>query len=259
MASDPQDRVPGLRAEKGNQFIPPKDRREEGSVHAPPDLEATPERDPDPDPMPVTGDNPHPGAHGNPVHSNRAPHYSGTLERAVVAVFERREHCEDAVQRLVDEGGFEKDQMSLLVTDGLYRDIDEEEFLEMDVDRIEGERPSADELGGVFGALVAGLAQLGGGVANPTYGLYGSGPLYAAVASTPPDADEDRGIHDALARMGIAPEHMDQHLKMVQDGGLLLAVHTDAAPDVERAREILEDCEVMEVRAQPPGAAPEAA
>lgn len=250
MASDPQDRRPQLREEKGNRFIPPKDRREERSVHVSPDLDDNPSGSPDP--IPVTGDNPHPGAHGNPVDQGHARTDSGTVERTVIAVFERREHCEDAVVRLVDEGRFEKDQMSLMVTDGMFRDIHEDEFQEFDVDRIQGERPSADEIGGAFGQLIANLASLGPTAFDENDSVYATGPLYAAAATAAQDEDRDRALELTLQRTGVTPEHADQQIKMIRDGALLLAVHPDDAQGVSRAREILEDCEVMEVFAEPP-------
>ena len=150
----------------------------------------------------------------------------------VTGLFPTRSSAERATEDLVNYG-FSRDDMSLLMSDATRG---REFALRMATKAPEGAAAGAT-LGGVIGAVAAGLVALGI-VVVPGVGLVAAGPVVATLAGLGAGAAAG-GVTGALIGLGI-PEHEARfYNEHIEKGSILLGVYThdDRA---NQARKILD-------------------
>lgn len=140
----------------------------------------------------------------------------------ISAVFENTEDVESVVKELRNQG-FSENEIGVMMTDKrrdkLMQDVGGTKLPE-------GVATGAT-LGGVLGAVVAGLAAIGS-ITIPGVGLLASGPLVAALAGGGAGAAVG-GLTGGLVGWGI-PEH-EAHLyeRYIKQGKVLISVNTNEA------------------------------
>jgi len=150
----------------------------------------------------------------------------------VTGLFKTKTDAERAVESLVDYG-FSRDDISLLMSDATRG---REFALQMASKAPEGVATGAT-IGGVLGAIAAGLVALGI-VVVPGLALVGAGPIVATLAGLGAGAAAG-GVTGGLIGLGI-PEHEARfYSEAIERGGILLGVYThDDRSD--QARRIME-------------------
>jgi len=150
----------------------------------------------------------------------------------VTGLFKTRTDAERAVENLVDYG-YSRDDISLLMSDATRG---REFALQMASKAPEGVATGAT-IGGVLGAIAAGLVALGI-IVVPGLALVGAGPIVATLAGLGAGAAAG-GVTGGLIGLGI-PEHEARfYSEAIEKGGILLGVYThdDRA---DQARRIME-------------------
>ncbi len=155
----------------------------------------------------------------------------------VSALFKDRFAVEHAV-RLLQELGFEQDDVSVLMSDAtMGREFGE--FAVVKHSKVGEGAAAGAATGGVLGAIVAALAAVAS-IAIPGIGLLATGPLVAALAGAGAGGAAGTFV-GALVGAGI-PEHEAKLLGPgVERGGILVGVHVSERPDVARVKAALKE------------------
>ena len=137
----------------------------------------------------------------------------------VSGLFKTRSSAQRAVEALVDYG-YSRDDISLLMSDATRG---REFAIQMASKAPEGAAAGAT-IGGVLGAVAAGLVSLGILVV-PGVALVAAGPVVATLAGLGAGAAAG-GLSGALIGLGI-PEHEARfYNEAIEKGGILLGVYT---------------------------------
>ena len=162
------------------------------------------------------------------------------MSTLVTGVFGSRSAAQVGIEQLIDQG-FAREDISLLMTDTTRgREFGMQEHTKAP----EGAATGAT-IGGVLGALAAGLAAVGS-LAIPGLALVAAGPLVAALAGLGAGAAAG-GITGALIGLGI-PEHEAKFFhEEVERGGILVGVYAHG-DRVKVARDVLDAAGAEKVR-----------
>ena len=154
------------------------------------------------------------------------------MANLVTGLFRSRADAERAVEDLVHYG-WSRDDISLLMSDATRG----REFgLAMATKAPEGVATGAT-IGGVLGAIAAGLVALGV-IVVPGIGLVAAGPIVATLAGLGAGAAAG-GLTGALIGMGL-PEHEAKfYNEQIEQGGILVGVYTHD-DRIEQAGKILD-------------------
>jgi hypothetical protein len=163
--------------------------------------------------------------------------YMATL---VTGIFKTRSNAQRAVEALVDNG-FARDDISLLMSDATRG----REFAIKMVSRAPEGAAAGATIGGVLGAVAAGLVSLGILVV-PGVALVAVGPVVAALAGLGAGAAAG-GVTGALIGLGIPDYEAKFYNEAIEKGGILLGVYThdDRA---EQARKLIDATGAEKVR-----------
>jgi hypothetical protein len=141
------------------------------------------------------------------------------MSRLVSGIFPSRASAEHAVDELV-AAGFSENDVSLLMSDTTRG----REFVVHKGTKTPEAAATGATVGGVIGAIAAGLAAVGTLVV-PGLSLVAAGPIVAALAGLGAGAAAG-GLTGALVGMGI-PEHEAKFAhKEIEKGGILVGVYT---------------------------------
>jgi hypothetical protein len=154
------------------------------------------------------------------------------VSKLVTAIFNSRSHAEMAVDELL-KAGFSRDDISLLMSESTRG----REFAVKKTTKVPEATATGMTVGGVIGAVAAGLAAVGT-LVIPGLSLVAAGPLVAALAGLGAGAAAG-GLTGALIGLGI-PEHEAKFYDQeITKGGILVGVyaHDDRG---KLAKEILE-------------------
>ncbi len=154
------------------------------------------------------------------------------MSNLVTAIFNSRSQAEMAVDELL-KAGFSRDDVSLLMSESTRG----REFAVKKTTKVPEAAAAGMTVGGVIGAVAAGLAAVGT-LVIPGLSLVAAGPLVAALAGLGAGAAAG-GLTGALIGLGI-PEHEAKFYDQeIAKGGILVGVyaHSDRA---KQAKEILE-------------------
>jgi hypothetical protein len=156
------------------------------------------------------------------------------MERAVFGILPNEMQAQSAVQRL-RAAGFPPGDVSVLLADQTgTRDFAHEQGTKAPEGAATG-AATGGLLGGVAGWLV-GIGTL----AIPGLGPFvAAGPIMAAMSGAAAGAAVG-GLSGALIGMGIPEYEAKQYESKLQEGNVLISVHTEDAEDRRVAKEILE-------------------
>ena len=154
------------------------------------------------------------------------------MSHLVSGLFPSRVSAENAVDHLV-QAGFPETDISLLMSDTTRG----REFIVQKGTKAPEAAATGATIGGVIGAIAAGLAAVGTLVV-PGLSLVAAGPIVAALSGLGAGAAAG-GLTGALVGMGI-PEHEAKFAhKEIEKGGILVGVYTHDDRS-KRAKEILD-------------------
>src|SRR3954462_9639318 len=153
---------------------------------------------------------------------------------AVFGIYRDRQHVEEAVDTLLDNG-FRSEDISVLLPDN----VGTKDFAhEKNTKAPEGTATGATS-GAVVGGALGWLAGIGA-LAIPGVGPFiAAGPIMGALAGVGAGGAVG-GLIGALVGMGIPEYEAKRYEGQVKDGGILLSVHCDDSDWVGRAKRILE-------------------
>jgi hypothetical protein len=154
------------------------------------------------------------------------------VSKLVTAIFNSRSQAEMAVDELL-KAGFSRDDISLLMSESTRG----REFAVKKTTKVPEATAAGMTVGGVIGAVAAGLAAVGT-LVIPGLSLVAAGPLVAALAGLGAGAAAG-GLTGALIGLGI-PEHEAKFYDQeIAKGGILVGVyaHDDRG---KLAKEVLE-------------------
>jgi hypothetical protein len=141
------------------------------------------------------------------------------MAKLVTGLFKSRSEAERAVEDLISYG-FMREDISMLMSDATRG----REFRLTEATKAPEGAATGAALGGVVGAIAAGLVALGI-VAAPGIGLVAAGPILATLAGLGAGAAAG-GLTGALIGMGL-PEHEAKfYSEEIGQGGILLGVYT---------------------------------
>ena len=162
------------------------------------------------------------------------------MAKLITGLFKSRTSAQKAVEDLVNHG-YSRDDISLLMSDATRG----REFgLEMSTKAPEGMATGAT-IGGVLGAIAAGLVALGI-IVVPGLGLLAAGPIVATLAGLGAGAAAG-GLTGALVGLGIPEHEATFYNEHIEKGGILVGVYSHS-DTVERAKSILEAAGAEKVR-----------
>jgi len=153
---------------------------------------------------------------------------------AVFGIYRDRQHVEEAVDTLLDNG-FRSEDISVLLPDNVgTKDFAHEKNTKA---------PEGAATGATSGAVVGGTLGLLAGIgalAIPGVGPFiAAGPIMGALAGAGTGGVVG-GIIGALVGMGIPEYEAKRYEGMVKQGRVLLSVHCDNSDWVKRAKDMLE-------------------
>src|SRR3982750_757859 len=153
---------------------------------------------------------------------------------AVFGIYRDRQHVEEAVDTLLDNG-FRSEDISVLLSDNVgTKDFATEKNTQA---------PEGATTGATSGAVVGGTLGLLAGIgalAIPGVGPFiAAGPIMGALAGVGAGGAVG-GLVGALVGMGIPEYEAKRYEGSVKDGGILLSVHCDDSDWTDRAKKILE-------------------
>lgn len=162
-------------------------------------------------------------------------------KRAVIGIFNTPVQAERCLDRLRDLN-FPPSDISVLVPDkeGI-RDFVHERATKGP----EGATAGA-ATGGVLGGLAGWLVGIGS-LAIPGAGPFiAAGPIMAALGGAALGAAAG-GIAGGLIGMGMPEYEAKQYQAKVNQGGILISVHCETGEEVDRAKEIMEQCGATDI------------
>ena len=148
--------------------------------------------------------------------------YGDTHMTNVAGVFDSKTEADAAVSKLLDTG-FNKENLSLIVSDNARHAIFSSPADNESIRTIEGGAAGA-LLGGVLGALIAGLTIVGV-VVVPGSGLLAVGPLVSALTGAGAGAAVG-GLSGALISAGFAVDEAKRYEEEIRHGKAVIVVHT---------------------------------
>jgi hypothetical protein len=153
---------------------------------------------------------------------------------AVFGIYRDRQHVEEAVDMLLDNG-FRSEDVSVLLPDNVgTKDFAHEKNTKA---------PEGATTGAAGGAVVGGTLGLLAGIgalAIPGVGPFiAAGPIMGALAGAGTGGVVG-GLIGALVGMGIPEYEAKRYEGMVKQGRVLLSVHCDNSDWVKRAKDLLE-------------------
>src|SRR5436305_8161700 len=154
--------------------------------------------------------------------------------KAVFGIYRDRQHVEEAVDTLLDNG-FRSEDISVLLPDN----VGTKDFAhEKNTKAPEGATTGATT-GGVVGGTLGLLAGIGA-LAIPGFGPFiAAGPIMGALAGIGAGGVVG-GLVGALIGMGIPEYEAKRYEGRIKEGGILMSVHCDDGEWTRRAKEILE-------------------
>jgi hypothetical protein len=154
---------------------------------------------------------------------------------AVFGSYRDRQHVEEAVDTLLDNG-FRNEDISVLLPDN----VGTKDFAhEKNTKAPEGATAGAGA-GGLLGGALGWLVGIGS-LAIPGVGpLIAAGPIMAALSGAAVGAAVG-GVGGALVGMGIPEYEAKRFEGRIKGGGILLSVHSDNHDWTKRAKDILEN------------------
>jgi len=152
---------------------------------------------------------------------------------AVFGIYQNRDHVENAVDTLIDNG-FRPEDISVLLPDNVgTKDFAAEKNTKAPEGAATGAGTGA-VVGGTLG-LLAGL----GALAIPGLGPFiAAGPIMGALAGAG-SGGVVGGLIGALIGMGIPEYEAKRYEGMIKKGNILLSVHCDSSEWVGRAKDLL--------------------
>jgi hypothetical protein len=162
------------------------------------------------------------------------------MAKLVTGVFKTRAAAERAIDELI-HFGFSRDDISVLMSDSTRG---REFSMQMATKAPEGAATGAT-IGGVVGALAAGLVALGV-ITVPGLGLVAAGPIVATLAGLGAGAAAG-GLTGGLIGLGLPEREAKFYNEAVEMGGILVGVYTHD-DRVAQARKILDAAEAESVR-----------
>lgn len=152
-------------------------------------------------------------------------------ERVVSGVFESREEVNKALDALAATD-IPTEEISVIMNQQTF---EEEEFSEITTGlKLHDESVHSAKTGGVVGALLAAATALVGMIMAGA-GLLAAGPLIAVITSA-------GGLLGALIGAGFKENEAEALDDAVQQGKILLAVHSEDHKASRRAEEVLRNC-----------------
>ena len=163
------------------------------------------------------------------------------LRREAVAIFHSAEEFQDAIDELLSSG-FHRAELSLLASEAAIRDKLGHRYrriseLADDADVPRSAYVAGEDIGDAEGGIIGGLIYVGATIAAGAV-IASGGTLALAIAATAVAAGAGGLVGAVLAkRLG---DHHGRYLRgQIEQGGLLLWVHTRTAEDEERSARIL--------------------
>jgi len=163
------------------------------------------------------------------------------MKKSVFGILKNRAQAESVVERL-QAAGFISDDVSMLFSDTTgTRDF----ALQHETKAPEG-ATTGGGTGFVIGGILGWLAGIGM-LANPGVGpLIAAGPIMAALSGAAVGTVVG-GIAGALIGMGVPEFEARRYESKVKEGNILVSVHADDSGKVDRAKEILKECNAEDV------------
>ena len=164
-------------------------------------------------------------------------------EHFVVGIFEDIDSAKEALKGLLDDG-IDKKYISLITKNN------EEEVEDIELEKEESDIFSLATKGAIFGGIIGALA---GGVFMfiPGFGpIVGAGALASSLAGLLGGAMTGGaifGLADALIEWGVAEVEAKKYEKMVEDGKILVIVHSSEDENL-KAKEILKELGAKEIK-----------
>lgn len=150
------------------------------------------------------------------------------MAKFVTGIFKNRASAEAAVEQLLN-AGFSRDDISVLMSDATRG----REFVVAAASKAPEGASAGAAIGGVFGALAAGLVAVGV-ISVPGLGLVAAGPIVAALAGAGAGGATGGAI-GALVGAGFPEHEAVMYSQELSSGGILLGVyaHDDRADVAE--------------------------
>jgi len=163
------------------------------------------------------------------------------MKKSVFGILKNRAQAESVVERL-QAAGFISDDVSMLFSDTTgTRDF----ALQHETKAPEG-ATTGGGTGFVIGGILGWLAGIGM-LAIPGVGpLIAAGPIMAALSGAAVGTVVG-GIAGALIGMGVPEFEARRYESKVKEGNILVSVHADDSGKVDRAKEILKECNAEDV------------
>ncbi len=140
----------------------------------------------------------------------------------VSAIFENNQDVENVIRELHQQG-FSDNEIGVMMTDKRKQQILEH----AGATKLPEGIATGAAVGGVLGALAAGLAAIGS-ITIPGVGILASGPLVAALAGGGAGAAVG-GLTGALVGWGIPEEEAEHYERHIKQGRVLVTVNTEEA------------------------------
>src|SRR3954462_284685 len=152
---------------------------------------------------------------------------------AVFGIYRDRQHVEEAVDTLLDNG-FRSEDISVLLPDNVgTKDFAHEKNTKA---------PEGATTGATSGAVVGGTLGLLAGIgalAIPGVGPFiAAGPIMGALAGAGVGGAVG-GLIGALVGMGIPEYEAKRYEGRLKSGGVLLSVHCDTSDEIKRAKDVI--------------------
>jgi hypothetical protein len=160
---------------------------------------------------------------------------------AVFGIYRDRDHVEEAVDALLDNG-FRSEDISVL----LPENEGTKDFAAVKNTKAPEGTTTGVVAGGVVGGTLGLLAGLGALTIPGVGPLLAAGPIMAALAGVGTGGVVG-GIIGALVGMGIPEYEAKRYEGMIREGKVLLSVHCDNSEWVGRAKEILDETGATDV------------
>jgi uncharacterized membrane protein len=155
------------------------------------------------------------------------------MKKAIVCTIDTRSEAEEITRQLTS-AGFGTNDISVLMSDTDSTKEFSHEYHTKAPEGAIGGAAAGGLLGGTFGLLL-GL----GALAIPGVGVFvAAGPIFAALAGAAAGATAG-GVTGALVGLGVPEIEAKVYASRLNDGHLLMAVHTDNAQERERAESLL--------------------
>lgn len=155
----------------------------------------------------------------------------------IAGIFHDPHHAHMAVAALMDKG-FTKDDISIIMSDRTQKRLFNNSQTKDDLAR--GGATGA-ATGVVLGGIIAGLTAIGT-LSIPGVGLLASGPIIAMLSGAGAGATIG-GLLGALLKASGSATTAKHYEEVINDGNIVLIVHTKSAAQVLAATEVMKEFE----------------